>query len=623
MNPRLLLVTLVGLWVASCSLDIARPAEKPAPVKAEYDVVSNDGTEIRHYDGNDALMWINRLELGTQGQQLKKYHYSAQDTLLWYEYRQFESFQGAWKKTKEQHFTPPKDAGLLVWSRAWDYAGDGVLVEVRFDSTSALSGYSHHWYDEVAGTLRTLQQAHFGADGTAVSFDRWNYDPVVQGRKRGWASLNGDRQVNQLRNVGFDDAGNETEVVEYASWKAKLSRQTRDWIPLVNKEFRSAWYTAPVVAAPLVPDFESPSTPALTAKPSEAIEAASNWTPPAFLSPAEATKNLPPPQLVTYPSLTLPANGDWTLGGFEYYLYGVDGAKITVRFDSGRLPTTLLREAKQNLEAIQVDLEWNLKSELVRRVVSYAGAPTLTVDFSRDDQGRITQVTTGGPAMRLPLTSTLSYADASARRPETLVLSTVVKEVAVDLMTLGFTYNDEPSGGEPFGLDGLFFDDQLRSIVAGAGAGADQVRLVELVFEDAVTADGVTTKIVGLWDVLNKSEAQKVQTGRLVWTLDAQGNQTDLVWQKASGSAFDDEWRYAYSWGKWATMADGIVDASFETKAEFEANASRAMGLVDSFDIEKVFQLVTPLTKILKDSQSQFRQSAGSLFDQIEASVSP
>lgn len=621
MKPHRPLVVVLAFFLASCSLDIPRPAEKPDPIKPEYDVSSLGGTEVRHYDGNDTLMWINRFELGAAGQQLKKYHYSAQDVLLWYEYRQFENLGNHWRKTGEQHFTPPKDAGLLVWSHGWAYdsVGDEVLY-TDFDAANALQGYSHSWYEDLGASRRILQAAHYDASGASTWFQRWRYDPTEPGRKTTWASLDGNRTVSQMRTSAFDGAGNVTEVVEYAAWNDKIVRTTSDRIPVTQYHYRTSWYSAPAID-PASPDFESAASSPLPPFSSGIYSQPANWSFPAGLAPVTALQTLPERQLVAFPQLDLPGSEDWDLDGFEFFLPGREGGRTVLRFDGRQKPMSLVREALGTLEDIRVDFAWNLQDQLTRRVVSYAGSPVLTVDFSRDEQGRVTRIETSGPAMRLPLTSILEYPNASAQRPQALLLTTVVKNVEVDLLTLLFTYDDDHTGAGRFGLGALSFDDHLQSIVAGAGAGDDLVRLVELVFLAPVTSDGVTTKTVELWDVLGKTDETKELTGRLLWTLDTDGHQTGLVWQVAQGSDFTDKWSYESSWGKWASHAQGWEGLTLDAQSEVETKASEAMSLADSFDFEKVFQLVTPLTKILKDGQAQFQRSAGSLFDQVEASA--
>lgn len=621
------LPALCSLLLVGCTLSIPEPAEPAPSTKAEYDVVLNEGREVRHYNGNDQLMWIDRYELAND-LQLKKYHYSALDSLLWYEYRRFEQYAGQWLMTRNKHFVGQKeDEGTLAWSQSWGYDAQGhTVVQVDFDELGAVTGYQHTWGKAPVDTYRTLQSTSLSGAGAPKGYERIAYLSDSDNRVAKRARLSGDRSVTWAQSLNYV-GDNRTSVVEFDAdaW----SRTTTSFVPDTSTRYRSVWYESSATG-PSTPGFAADQSGAPTITTSTATTAATfDPDPENDFDPAGAIVDFSAVQLVDFPTLNTPSS--WTPEAWEYYLPGPYG-EVTLRLDADGLPKSLTKAASGEFQAIDLEFAWDQAGRLVQRLAKYAGKTVLSVDLHRDDQDRVDRIDTSGSMMKVPLTYSLVYDSSTTQRPSTITVSnkTVAPNKTVELLTLTLTYDANPGAGK-FGLEALSFDDHIQSIRVGVGGpnGTEGVLdAVGLKFLSPVTVDGVTTKEVTVYDVLNKNENNWATKGRLLWKIDTDGNQTSFAWQTWNGSSYQDAWDYGLSWGAWADLATGAVDivadsgeGTSETVEAIEAKLAGAMRLVDSFDFERLFQLVDSVRDLPAAQQDQFERTAGSLLDQIKAAA--
>jgi len=605
---------LCVLLVVGCTLDIPEPSEPAPATKSEYDVPADgSGPIVRHYDGNDQLLWIDRYDLDPSGLQLKKYHYSALDVLLWYEYRRFEQFAGSWLMTRTKHYVGEKDNGTLAWSRSWAYDAQGRrVVQVDFDDQSRLTGVSHTWGETPSQGYRPLQVTQLSGAGVPTEYERTLYVSAAENRVSKKAKLDGDRNVTWAQSLGYV-GDNRTSVAEYdtSTW----SRTTTSFLPDTSTRYRSVWYKAAVTTKPSAPGFADQSGAPVIATSSASTAATFDPDPANALDPKTVLSGFAAVQLVDFPTLDVPSS--WTPQAWEYYLPGPYG-EVTLRFDANGLPKSLTKAASGDFQAIDMEFTWDALGRLTQRIAKYAGNPVLTVDLHRDAQGRIDRVDTSGSMMKVPLSYILRYANANTVRPSSMSVSAQT----VDLLTLTLTYDDANTGAGRFGIGALSFDDHIQTIRVGIGGPADLLDAVGLEFLAPVTTNGVTTKEVEVFDVLNKQPSSQVLKGRLVWTIDTNENQTSFQWQTWNGSSYRDRWSYDLSWGAWAQLATGAVDivddSSNETVASMETKLAGAMRLADSFDFERLFQLVDQVRAQLPAQQAQFERTASSLLDQIK-----
>lgn len=606
-----LLVALGLVFLAGCALDIPAPAPLPPATKPDYPVVSDGGRVVKWYNGNDVLQWIERHELfpGTSADdpRIRTYHSSAADVLQWYEYRRFETVEGVWVKTRERRFVTvnntEKDKGTWVFDKAWSYIAPGLsLLSVQYDVDDALVSYSYNWA-EVAANNRVLQTSNYDAAGSALSYDRTWFEPGITGKKTARLVLDGTLATTSAQTFSHE-GDNLVETLKYSKNSALWTREQRSFLPTFSYPYRTLWYQVLADTAPASATFEvGPSA----AAPALVLTGAAAGSLPA------ATLPTPTASLVALPTLNQPTS--WplsTLQGFEYVLPGADGGTTTLRFNKDRLPLSLVRAAQGTLGAMNIEFDWDAEKRLAQRLVSYRGNAVLTVDLHRDAQGRVDRVDSTGSILKLPLTYTLAYADATATRPDTLTLLTPGQ----NLLTLSFTYDDKTAAVSPngAGLDALTFDAHVKKITVGVDAGADLLNVLDLEF----SALENNTATVDVYDVLNKVDDARKLIGTLTWSLNADLHQTGLVWNRRQpDNTLKTEWTYTAGWGTWATLADGMVTTAEDWGQTLEATASKALSLADSLDVEKILQLVNVAQA--QPSQAQFQRMATNLFDQIKA----
>lgn len=617
MNSHTVFAILGFVLLGSCALDIPASPPPPAAEAPEYDVSSEGGAVVHHYSGAGVLLWIERhtLSVTPPDLRLKTYHYTAQNTLQWYEYRRFEQFGTSWLKTRELRYSPPKDAGTLSFAKAWAYSAGGTPIWAA-DYVGASSLFQHDWFAD-GTTTPLLQRSSYNEAGTPQRYERYQY---VAGKETGRAVLDGSKVVQEARLQSYDGE-NLIETLSFT--KAATStwnRATHTFLPSSTTEYRRTWYEVAAATPPAVPGIET-ATPLPPGASTDSTSATFNPDTTNALDPVTKTNVLTNvPQLLAFPVLNEPSSWDLsTLQAVEYDLPGALGGKTTLRFERSQLnpliqlPRSLVRAAEGVLGQISMDFVWNAENQLIQRVVSYQQNPVLTIDLTRDGSGRITRIDTAGSMMKIPLTYTLTYVDEAATRPQTLSLSTST----LALLTLTFTYSNAAPAPDPlFGLGVLNFDAQVQSIQVTIDGTGTPVPALNLVFAAVVTNSGVTTRSVEVFDIVG---AGSQSMGLLTWSTNTTTNQTNLVWNPVLAGAPD--WTYTYSWGKWAAMAAGINDTAEETAEQLKTRASQAMTLADSFDFEKIFQLVNAAQAQLPSVQEQLTRSAETLIDQVQAAA--
>jgi len=615
-----ILLSLVVLGWAGCTIDI--PANTVAtPTKAAYDVWNATETEMRRYDGNDQLLWIDRYSTDDFGNQVKN-HYSPQDKLLWFELKRSEPFGVGTRVTRPSrwgHFLPTTTTGIPTAYRAWSYDSVGnEVARADYDAAKVLTGYSHNWWEVVPAGRRNLQSTQLGSSGTASGFDLYAYgDASHPLQADAQVRLTGDLKYGGINLWTRDLANNVTAEYGNADGGTTWSRVIHDYIPGTLAKFRQIWSTGKTttpVAKAVKAGASSPTVAPTAAVP--AYDEAANPTDPLNGIALPDLSSLTS-QRVEFPTLTRPST--WTDTQMEYYFSDAKGS-TTIRLDGKGCPLYIER-TEPGLATIRADFVYDTVGNLVQRALSYGGVPLITFDLRRDTQGRIVSVEITGSGIKLPMTYGLTY-DGATNRPTSLTVSTA----SLAIFSLDFTYNT--SGRRPtspFGLEALLFDDSIQSMTLNVGGLSDKLPVLQLVFHAPVNLVGSSEdKVVSVYDVLGKNDATKVLKGRLAWTYDTStGKKTSFLWQtRNSDGSFTTAWRYTAAWGTYASLPAGVESvlvARGQTPATVTNLLSDAWGASDSFDVDRLFQLVDAVKGQAATAQAQYRQMAGNLVDQIRS----